>query len=100
MREQPGLDFTAPRVFAPYQRSSETSKAAAIKAEPFIAAQGRTVSAWIGRQGERGGTQKEAAAALGIGRPSLCGRFRALELTSRILKTGERRGGCRVYRTL
>ena len=84
----------------PYQRSSDTSKAAAARAQHFVGEQGETVLIWIQARGERGATQKDAAAALGIGRPSLCARFRALEQTHAILKTAERRGGCVVYRAL
>lgn len=85
---------------APFQRGSDTSKEAAVKALAFVAEQGWKVLAWIEAQGEHGATQKEAEAALDIGRPSLCARFRALEQTSMILKTGKRRQGCRVYRVM
>lgn len=91
------FDFEFP---TPYQRGSDTSRDAAIRAQAFVGEQGATVYAWIASQGAHGGTQKEAERALGIGRPSLCARFRALELTSAILKTGERRGSCVVYRAM
>lgn len=84
----------------PYARGSETSRDAAIRAQSFVGEQGATVYAWILEQGLHGATQKEAERALGIGRPSLCARFRALEQTSAILKTGERRGGCVVYKAM
>lgn len=98
--QQPDLNFRPVTVAVPYQRGSDTSKAAADRARPFIGQQGDRVLAWIQSRGELGATQKEAARVLGIGRPSLCGRFRALEQTSAILKTSERRGGCVVYREL
>ncbi len=94
--DQTALNFD--RLSTPYQRGSDTSRDAALRAQSFVGEQGETVFAWICLQGVNGATQKEAAAALGIGRPSLCARFRALEQVHAILKTGDRRGGCVVYR--
>ncbi len=102
--QQPDLDFTAVHrkpvqaLSTPYQRGSDTSKAAALKARDFVGKQGAQVLALIRCHGELGSTQKEAEAVLHIGRPSLCARFRALEQTKAIVKTTERRGGCVVYR--
>jgi hypothetical protein len=101
--DQPQLDFTAPIqrvVSVPYQRGSATSKAAAERARSFVGEQGAIVLTWIRQRGERGATQKEAEFHLGLGRPSLCARFRALEQVHAILKTGDRRDGCRVYRAM
>jgi hypothetical protein len=81
----------------PFQSGSETSHDAAIHAKDFVGDQGLTVLAWIRRRGDFGATQKEASAALGIGRPSLCARFRALEQAGSISKTTSRRCGCAVY---
>ena len=81
----------------PFVSDSDTSRAAALRAQSFIGAQGRTVLAWFVACGAHGGTQIEASAALGIGRPSICARVRALELTGRLVKTSGRRGGAAVY---
>lgn len=95
---QPEFDFSALSV--PYQHGSETSKAAAERARAFVGEQGATVLAWLRQRGDKGSTQKETASVLGIGRPSLCARFRALEQVHAILKTSERRGNCVVYRAM
>lgn len=81
----------------PYQRGSATSKAAAASAQTWAGAQAERVYRWVADQGERGGTQKECDAALGIGRPSCCARFRALEQTHRLMKTHAKRDGCYAY---
>lgn len=105
------FDFSAPvsdvhtvnpvgQVLPPYQRGSVTSRAAAIKAQAFVGEQGARVLAWIVGRGTRGGTQREGSEALAIGRPSACARFRALERTHAILKTGTRRRGCAVYQAI
>lgn len=84
----------------PYQSGSDTSHDAAVRARDYVGKQGADVLAWIGTRGRYGATQKEAEAALGIGRPSLCARFRALEQAGELeKKTTERRGGCAVYVT-
>lgn len=103
--DQPALNFDRPRMTpvvrsAPYQPGSDTSKDAAERARAFVGQQGDRVLAWIRSVGEHGATQKEAAQALKIGRPSLCARFRALEQLKAITKTTARRGGCVVYRGL
>ena len=81
----------------PYAAGSETSYEAALRASEFVCEQGMRVYHWIRAQGAYGATQKEAEAALGISRPSLCGRFKALEDARAIRKTSRRRGGCGVY---
>lgn len=86
------------RLSTPYARSSQTSKAAAERARDFVGPQGDRVMTWVAARGLQGATQKEAAAVLNIGRPSLAARFRALEQAGDILKTEERRGHCAVYR--
>lgn len=87
----------APRLSTPFQRSSETSKAAAVKAQAFVGQQGETVLAAIKERGELGMTQKECKAVTGIDRPSLCARYRALEQCKLIVKTDRKRDGCAVY---
>ena len=82
----------------PYARESDTSLEAAEQARAFVGPQGLTVLAWLVSRGAYGGTQREAAAALGIGRPSICARVHALEQTGQVVKVeGVRRGGCAVY---
>lgn len=81
----------------PYASGSETSRASAVKARDFIGPQGERVWQYVAAQGMRGATQKEARVALGIDRPSLCARFRALQLRGRLIKTAQRRGACAVY---
>lgn len=87
----------APRLSTPYQASSPTSRAAAVKAQAFVGQQGETVLAAIQKTGERGLTQKEAKAVTGIDRPSLAARFNALERCRLIVKTDRKREGCAVY---
>lgn len=81
----------------PFQSGSDTSRDAAVRAAKFIGQQGLDVLAWFEARGPQGGTQKECAAALDIGRPSICARVRALEEAGRVRKTEARRGGCAVY---
>lgn len=80
----------------PFQATSPTSRDAAIKAAAFVGKQGELVYAWYADQVD-GGTQKEAATALGLERSSVCARTRALELAGRAVKTDRRRAGCAVY---
>ena len=81
----------------PYAAHSDTSYMAALQAQAFVSKQGLAVWTWLCRR-PHGGTQREAARALEIGRPSLCARFRALEEAGAITKTEARRDGCVVYR--
>jgi len=81
-----------------YQAGSRTSKAAAEQARAFAPSQRDRIAAWLRTEGQRGGTQIEAEAALGIKRQSLCPRFRELEQAGLIRKTVETRFGAVVYR--
>jgi len=82
----------------PFASGSDTSRAAAKRAEAFVGPQGADVLRWFIERGARGGTQKEAAAALGLGRPSVCARVNALEKCGWLIKSvSERRAGCAVY---
>lgn len=81
----------------PFQSGSDTSHDAALRAQSFVGRQGVKVLLWFEGRGERGGTQKEAAEGLGIGRPSVCARVNALEQQGRLIKTSARRAGCSVY---
>lgn len=80
----------------PFQGQSDTSREAAEKARHFIGRQGRAVEGFVSRC-SKGATQMEIAECMGIGRPSVCARVRALELAGRLRKTEERRGNCAVY---
>jgi hypothetical protein len=82
----------------PFDSASETSRAAAERARDFVGRQGLEVLHWFQDQGAIGATQKEASAALGIDRPSMCARVHALEKRGDLVKTTERRDGCFVYR--
>lgn len=82
----------------PFQSDSDTSRAAAVKARDFVGRQGIKVLCWFEDQGQHGGTQKECAAALGLGRPSVCARVNALERHGVVVKTTARRDGCAVYK--
>jgi hypothetical protein len=82
----------------PYRYGSSTSEAAARAAERFVGPQGIEVWFWLRAQGARGGTQREASTALGLGRPSVCARFHALEQRGEIRKVaGTTRERCAVY---
>ena len=81
----------------PFAAGSESSYEAALHAKAFVSEQGVTVFRWLRTRGDHGGTQKEAHVALGIERPSLCARFKALEDVGAIRKTDQRRGGCSAY---
>lgn len=83
----------------PFQSQSPTSHDAAVAAAEFIGLQGERVFEWFERQAG-GATQREASEALGIGRPSMCARVRALELAGRLVKCSGRRQGCAIYRTV
>lgn len=81
----------------PFASGSDTSLDAAIAAHGFVGEQGARVLAWVQARGAFGATQKEAEAALGIGRPSLCARFLALELIGALRNTRAKRDKCAVY---
>lgn len=81
----------------PFQSQSETSHDAAVQARDFVGKQGVQVWCWFESRGAYGGTQREAAEALGIGRPSIAARVNALEQQGRLRKTAQRRAGCSVY---
>lgn len=81
-----------------WQPGSDTSKAAAQRAERFADSQRARVYAWLVMQGTHGGTQEEVSIAVGIKRQSLCPRFRELERAGQIEKGAESRGGGHVYR--
>lgn len=82
----------------PFQSGSDTSRAAAERAQKFVGQQGADVLRWFLERGARGGTQKEVAAALSLGRPSVCARVHALEQCGWLIKSvSERRSGCSVY---
>lgn len=81
----------------PFQSGSDTSRDAAVKAAAFIGPQGETVLAWFRKRGRHGGTQKEAATALGIARASIAARVNALEKAGQLVKWTGRRDGCAIY---
>jgi biotin operon repressor len=82
----------------PFQSGSATSRDAAKRAERYVCQQGADVLRWFLERGARGGTQRECSEALGIGRPSICARVRALEQCGWLIKSvSERRTGCAVY---
>lgn len=82
----------------PYAAQSDTSRDAALRAKAFVYRQGLEVYRYLASCGSRGATQKEVSAALGIGRPSCCARFKALEDAGAIRKVEySRRDGCTVY---
>lgn len=82
----------------PFAAGSETSFKAALQARQFIGRQGVQVYHYLAQCGARGATQREAAASLGIGRPSLCARFKALEQAGAIQPLpGTTRERCTVY---
>jgi len=81
----------------PFQSGSETSYEAAKRANDFVGEQGAEVLHWLQDQGLHGATQKEVAAALDLGRPSVCARVHALEKRGDLQKTEGRRDGCAVY---
>lgn len=83
----------------PYSEPT-TSRDAAIAAQEFAKTQEARVLAFISGRGMLGATQKEADAALGIGRPSCAARFRGLERMGAIVKTEARMNGCTVYRAV
>ena len=79
---------------------TDTSRDAAKAASRFVGQQGLQVLVWFNVRDVDGGTQKECAEALNLGRPSVCARVRALELAGLLSKTSDRRGGCIVYRSV
>lgn len=93
------MPYLQPSIFEqPYQAGSDTSHDAAVAARKFIGRQGLTVLAWFASRGAYGGTQREAAEALNLGRPSICARTHALEQTGQLVKLpGTTRQRCAVY---
>lgn len=83
----------------PYQRSSQTSRDAAKRAQSFVGQQGERVALWYAELGRTGATQKQASEALRISRASICARVNALERAGRLVKTARRIDGCAVYRS-
>jgi hypothetical protein len=81
----------------PFASGSDTSEAAALRAKRFCGPQGLEVLAWFVARNGWGGTQRECATALHIGRPSICARVHALEKAGSLRKTALRRGGCAIY---
>lgn len=82
----------------PWAKGSQTSYEAALAARKFVSRQGLEVYRWLVWRRAYGGTQVEAALALGIARPSLCARFRGLEQAGAIrCNKTRRRDGCAVY---
>jgi DNA-binding MarR family transcriptional regulator len=82
----------------PFASQSSTSRDAAQHARRFVCQQGADVLRWFIERGARGGTQKEVAAALGLGRPSVAARVHALEKCGWLIKSvSERRSGCACY---
>jgi hypothetical protein len=87
------LDFFAAPTKRPmlaHQRTSRTSKAAAVKAEPNAAAQRARVLAWI-RQQPNGATRQEVSMGLGVPINSICPRFGELLKAGAIRETGKTR---------
>ncbi len=84
----------------PYQSGSETSREAASRVKDFVGEQGERVLTWLRERGTHGATQREAAEELFLDpgkRPSMCARFRALELRGDLINTRAKRNGCAVY---
>lgn len=81
----------------PYAAGSDTSRDAALQARHFVGRQGLQVLVWFEQRGAEGGTQRECAEALSLGRPSVCARVRALEQHGALVKTTARRAACSVY---
>ena len=82
----------------PYQRGSQTSKAAAVRAVRFAESQRSRILAWLIAQGPRGGTQLEAQVELQLKPQSASPRFRRLEQDKLIRKAADVRDGARVYK--
>jgi hypothetical protein len=82
----------------PWAPQSETSHQAAIAAQSFSGEQGAAVLAWVTQQGANGATQKEMERGTGYSRASIAARVNELWKVGRLVKTGERREGCAVYR--
>lgn len=96
--DQPDLFSVPAPPTLPYQRTSRTSKAAAVQAVRFSQSQRSRILTWLTAQGEQGGTQIEARAALKLDAQSVCPRFWQLEKDEVIRKTAIDRGGATVYR--
>jgi hypothetical protein len=81
----------------PFASGSDTSEAAARRADRFCGPQGRLVWCWFAQWGPLGGTQRECSHQLGIARASVCARVHALERMGKLQKTGGRRDNCAIY---
>lgn len=83
----------------PYASGSDTSQAAAERAESFFTEQQRKVLADVRAQGFYGSTQKECHARTGIARAALAPRFLELLTAGHLYKSAvDRRDGCAVYK--
>lgn len=98
---QPTLFDSAlrPAPTVPYQRKSQTSRAAAVAAGAFATTQQERVYRWWVSRGPHGATMAEAELAMVARRSSLCGRVHALAGASdgRLVKTKDIRNRCHVY---
>lgn len=74
----------------PFQRTSRTSKAAAVAAKPNAETQRATALAWMKRRPD-GATMQEVSIATGIPIQSMCPRFDELKKRGEIRDTGKTR---------
>lgn len=81
----------------PFISGSDTSRDAALAIAPSATTQRARYAQWLASRGDFGGTDKEAALQLEMGRATLCPRRRELEKDGLVVKTVRRRGGCAVY---
>lgn len=76
---------------APYQRGSETSRAAAASIEPATGTKRAAVQAFILGRGDTGATNEEVAEGLGFLLQTVCARCRELQGSGAVRDSGKRR---------
>ena len=94
--------FAPPRPAVPYQRKSQTSRAAADRARPHANTHERDVFNAIAAAGERGVTRKELAAEIGWAENQqnrITGRVFSLMAKRTVVETERRRDGSKVLVT-
>ncbi len=75
----------------PFQRASETSRAAAIAAAPKASTQKALILAYLHDCAQRGATEDEIEVSLGFLRSAICARVNSLVHAGLVRDSGERR---------
>lgn len=75
----------------PFQRTSDTSREAAIAAYPRVGTDKHAIVEFVRARGETGATQNEIELRLGLPRSTVCARVNELERDGYLVRTDMRR---------